>query len=108
MPKVDLQGAGIVPSVGKGIAAGVPEHARLRLEGQLGHFSSSFDHPGETGGRERRASLRGEHEWRLRLVFALEPAPPSIEHTIGDGGDESGAGLGWRRRQWIKTAISPA
>ncbi len=48
-------------SVGQGTAAGVAQHVRLGLEGQLGHFRDWFDHsiiPGEAGGREWRAALR--------------------------------------------------
>jgi len=41
--EVGLQGAGIVALVGQGIAAGVPKHVRVRLEGQIGLPASPFD-----------------------------------------------------------------
>jgi hypothetical protein len=59
--------------LGDRITAGVPEHMRVSLESQLGRLSSSFDHASEARSRKRRAALRREHEWRLRLLFALEP-----------------------------------
>jgi hypothetical protein len=35
VPQVGLQGARVVPLVGKGVAAGVPEHVRVSLEANL-------------------------------------------------------------------------
>ena len=51
-----------MPSISERIAAGVPEHVRVRLEDQLGHLSSLFNHTGEAGRREWQAALGGEHE----------------------------------------------
>ena len=73
MAKVGLQGARVVPLVGQGVATGVPEHVRMRLEPELGLGPRSLDHAGEPSGRERCAPLRGEHEGRLGLLVALEP-----------------------------------
>jgi hypothetical protein len=35
------------------MAAGVTQHVRVGLEGQLGDLTCPLDHPGEAGGRER-------------------------------------------------------
>ena len=45
MPEVRLQRPCIVSSVGQCGAAGMPEHVRVRLEGQLGMMAVSFRHP---------------------------------------------------------------
>jgi hypothetical protein len=47
------------------------QHVRMRLEAKLGRFTSALDHAGESGRRERRAALRGEHERRFRVLLAL-------------------------------------
>ena len=73
MAEVGLQGARVVPLVGQRVAAGVPEHVRVRLEGQLGLRACPLDHAGEASGAERRSALRREHEGRLGLLLALEP-----------------------------------
>jgi hypothetical protein len=71
--KVGLQGAGVVALVGQGITASVPKHVWVRLEGQLGLPAHPFDHAGEASGAERRATLRCEHEGRLRRLPSLKP-----------------------------------
>jgi hypothetical protein len=38
MAEVSLQGSCVVPSVSERITAGMPEHMRVGLEGQLGHL----------------------------------------------------------------------
>ena len=73
MAEVCLQGPRIVSLVRESIAAGVPEHVRVRLEGKLGLDPGSLDHAGKPGGAEGGAALRGEHEGRLRLPLALKP-----------------------------------
>jgi hypothetical protein len=60
--KVDLQGAGVMAFVGKGVAAGVPEHVRVRLEPQLGFGACALDHSGEACGREWCSPFRGEYK----------------------------------------------
>lgn len=60
--KVGLQGARVVPLVGQGVAAGVSQHVRVRLEPKLGLGPRSLDHACEAGSRERCTVLRGEHE----------------------------------------------
>ena len=60
--EVGLQGAGVVTLVGQGITASVPEHLRVRLEGQLGLPARPFDHAGEASRTKRRSSFRGEYE----------------------------------------------
>jgi hypothetical protein len=47
----------IVPLVGQGVAAGVPQHVRVRLEPELGLGPRSLNHASEPSGRERCASL---------------------------------------------------
>ncbi len=59
--EVGLQGAGIVALVGQGITTSVPQHVRVRLEGQLGLPARPFDHAGEASGAERCSPFRGEH-----------------------------------------------
>jgi hypothetical protein len=53
---------GIVTFIGEGIAAGVPEHVRMRLQFQASAHSRALDHPGKARGRERRAALADEDE----------------------------------------------
>jgi len=53
---------GIVTFIGEGIAAGVPEHVRMRLQFQASANSRALDHPGKARGRERRAALADEDE----------------------------------------------
>jgi hypothetical protein len=74
MPEIGLKRPRVVSPISQRKTVGVPEHVRVRLEGQLGHLSCSCDHSGESGRREWRAALRCEHEGRLRLLFALEPS----------------------------------
>ena len=50
VPEVGLQRARVVPLVGQGVAAGVPEHVRVRLEAELGLDPRSLDHAGEASG----------------------------------------------------------
>ncbi len=68
-----MQGARVVALVGQRVAAGVPQHVRVRLEAELGLGPCPLDHAGEASGGERRAPLRSEHEGRLGLLLALKP-----------------------------------
>ena len=52
----------IVPPVGQRIAAGVPEHVRVRPEAELGGDAGALDHAGEARRRKWRAPLRCEDE----------------------------------------------
>jgi hypothetical protein len=72
-PRLRLKRSGVVPIVGERKATGVPEHVRVRLKAELGLDTCALDHAGETGSRERRAPLGGEHEGRLGFLFALKP-----------------------------------
>ena len=76
------------PSVRQRVAAGVPEHVRVRLKAKLGLDACPLDHAGEAGGRERRAAFRGEDEGRLGLLLALKP--PQGAQFIAE--DRMGAG----------------
>lgn len=50
--EIGLECPGIVPSVGKCVAARMPEHVRVRLKPQFGANASALDHASETGCRE--------------------------------------------------------
>ena len=71
--EIGLQRPRVVSLVGERVAASVPEHVRVRLEGKLGLDPCSLDHAGEPGGAEGCPALRGEHEGRLGLLLALKP-----------------------------------
>jgi len=62
--EIGLQRARIVPLVGQGITAGVPEHVWVRLEGQLGLPARPLDHAGEASRAERCPAFRGKHVGR--------------------------------------------
>jgi hypothetical protein len=46
VPKVSLQRPRIVPFVGQRVTTGMPEHVRVRREGQLGLDARPLDHLG--------------------------------------------------------------
>ena len=71
--KVGLQRSRVVPLVGQGVAAGVSQHVRMRLERELGFNPHTFHHTGKAGSGERRTALGREHEGALRLLLALKP-----------------------------------
>ena len=71
--KISLQRPRIVPLVGERVAACVPEHVRVCLEGKLRFDPCPLDHAGKPGSAEGRSALRGEYEGRRRLLLALEP-----------------------------------
>jgi hypothetical protein len=84
--------------IGQGEAARMPQHVRMRFEGEAGRLAGTLDQLGEAGSRERRAALAREHERRWRTL-ALQLAqrahfvatqrvrggralldPPDVEH----------------------------
>ena len=67
MAKVGLEGARIVSLIGERVAAGVPEHVRVRLEPKFAFGARAFDHAGKPRRRERRAPLADEQERRFGL-----------------------------------------
>src|SRR5262245_6779747 len=73
MSEICLQGARIVPRVCQGEAAGVPQHVRMDFELENGRRRCALDHPGKSGGCERRASLADEHKL-TGFTFALQSA----------------------------------
>src|SRR5664279_6582303 len=70
--EVSLQGPRIMPHVRQSVAAGVAEHVRVRLEGQLGLPARPFDHAGEASRTKRCPSFRCEHKGRLGFLLALK------------------------------------
>jgi hypothetical protein len=57
VPRVRLQGAGIVTGIGEPEAAGVAKHVGVRLEIEAGFGTGPLDHLCEAGRGERRAAL---------------------------------------------------
>jgi integrase len=51
-----------VPLSGQCVAAGVSQHVRMRLEGELGLVTCPLDHAGEPCGTERCSTFRREHK----------------------------------------------
>ena len=80
--EVGLKRPRVVPVVRQGVAAGVPEHVWMRVEGKTRFSASPLDHPGEACGAEWRAALRSEHKRRLGLLLTLEP--PQSPQLIPD------------------------
>src|SRR5262249_18897160 len=72
--EVSLQRPCVGAFVGQRVAAGMPQHVRVRLECELGLDRCPFHHAGEPGSAERCPALRGEHEGRLGLLLTLEPS----------------------------------
>lgn len=52
VPEISLQSPGVVPLVGQRVATGVPQHVRMRLEGQLSLPTCTLDHAGKSCGTE--------------------------------------------------------
>ena len=57
VPEIGLQGARVVPLVRQRVAAGVPEHVRVRLKTKPRLGARAFDHAGEASGREWRSTF---------------------------------------------------
>src|SRR5262245_63225012 len=72
--EVSLQRPRVVAFVGQRVAAGMPQHVRVRLECEFGLDRCPFHHAGEPGSAERCPALRGEHEGRLGLLLTLAPS----------------------------------
>src|SRR5580700_4261582 len=71
--------------VGEGVAAGVAEHMRMRLQLKASAGGGSLDHPGKAGRGERGSPLADEDK-RRRLALALEPAEgPELVAAQGMG-----------------------
>ena len=58
MAEVGLQGAGIVPVIGKLEPASVPQHVRVNLEGKP--TTCPLNHAGKTSRAKGRSTLRRE------------------------------------------------
>lgn len=61
-----------MPLVRQRVAAGVPQHVRVRLEAQLCLGTRPLDHAGEASSRERCSALRHEDEGRFGRLLTLE------------------------------------
>jgi hypothetical protein len=72
VPEPSLDSPGVMPLVGEGVAAGVTEHVRVRLELETGPDRDPLDHAGKAGRCERRAALA-----HGRCAFALKPSQGS-------------------------------
>src|SRR5262245_4438422 len=72
VPEVGLQTACIHASVGQLISAGVPEHVRVNPKIKPSSNTQACDHLAKASRRKRRATLRCEDEWRLRVLLAPE------------------------------------
>jgi hypothetical protein len=55
----------------------MPQHVRVRLESQLGDFSSPFHHPRKPCRGEWCATFRCKYEWGPGLLLSLQPAQAS-------------------------------
>ena len=102
MPEIGLQRARVVPLVGQRIAAGVPQHVRVRLEAKLASLPARSTMRAKPAGGERCAPLGGEHEGRLRLLLALEP--PQSAQLVAE--DWMGAGVPCLTLRTCRVAVS--
>ena len=85
MAEPSLDCPSVVALVGEGVAAGVAEHVRVRLQLEAGDDGSTLDHPGKAGRGERGSPLADEDK-RRRLALALEPAQgPELVAAQGVG-----------------------
>jgi hypothetical protein len=57
----------------QGVAGRMAQHVQMALAPKLGRSARALHHAAEASPGERRATLRGEHERRFWLLFALEP-----------------------------------
>jgi hypothetical protein len=71
VPKVMLQGAGIVAVVGQFEAAGMAQHVRMDRKRQLGGLAEPCNQMMEAERAQRAATLRDEHVSPSRRVFTL-------------------------------------
>src|SRR5262245_32461923 len=68
-----LQRPRIVPGIGQGVAAGVPQHVREDREGHPGAPAEALEQRAEALGRHWAAALAGEHVWRCLLLTLQAP-----------------------------------
>ena len=81
--KVSLKRSRVVALIGERVAAGVPQHVGMGLEGQLGCDTRPLDHPSEASRREWRTTLGREHgdlgscsRWSRRRARSCSRASP--------------------------------
>ena len=68
--EIVLQGSGIVPVVGKLIAARMPQHVRMQWERHLGGLAEPLDEMAEADGAHGSAALREEDVGLVRAFSA--------------------------------------
>ena len=68
--EIVLQGSGIVPVVGKFIAARMPQHVRMQWERHLGGLAEPLDEMVEADGAHWSAALRDEDVSLVRVLTA--------------------------------------
>ena len=73
VPQVGLQASGIVPVIGKLVAAGMAQHVWVDFELELSRDASAGDYLGEACRGERGAALAHEHEGRIAARRASRP-----------------------------------
>jgi hypothetical protein len=78
VPEIRLEGAGIVTVIRQLVAAGMSQHVRMRLKGELGLDPSALNHARESSRAKGRTALGREYEWRLRLLLTLK-SPQSAQ-----------------------------
>ena len=79
MPKPVLNSARVVASIRQGIAAGVPEHVAVNLEGQAGALTDALYKPIYGVRGEGASALCGEHEGAIReLPVKLSQSPQLV------------------------------
>jgi hypothetical protein len=64
MPEIGLDRTGVVAIVGELVAAGMTEHAGVRLDAQIGHVGCPLDQAGKPGA-DSGPAFRDKHEWGM-------------------------------------------
>ena len=71
MAEVRLQGPGVRPLVGEGVAGRVSEHMRMSLDLKASRLPGPLDHSAEARHAEGRSALAHEHE-RIAVALVLK------------------------------------
>lgn len=76
VPEIGLQGARVVPLVGQRVATGVPQHVRVRLEGQLGLPARPLNHSGKPRSAKGGSPFGREGRLSALLLTLCTPIKP--------------------------------